>query len=68
MIYLTYVMFLFAGHNDLSLATRADSWGAAQPRATLDYGATHGHRGGGSCGVGDLRGAGVFRGGGWVAV
>jgi hypothetical protein len=58
MFYLTYVIFLFAGHNNLSIATGVDCWGAAQPGAALDFGAAHGHRGGGSRGGGSRGGGG----------
>jgi hypothetical protein len=57
MFYLIYVMHLFAGHNRLSIATRATSWGASWPRAALNSDAADDRRGGGSHGVGRPRGA-----------
>jgi hypothetical protein len=68
--YLTYVMFLLAGHNGLLAATGVDSWGAARPRTTLNSGAAHGWRGGssrgvaGSCATGGSHGGGGSRGAG----
>jgi hypothetical protein len=59
MFYLTYVMFLLAGHSGLSAATGANSCGAAWPGTTLNFCTAHGRRGGGSHGVG-----GSCRGGG----
>jgi hypothetical protein len=59
-------MFLLVGHNGLSTATGADSWGAARPGASLDSGVAHGRRGGGSRGGGGSHGEGGSRGGGGV--
>jgi hypothetical protein len=52
MFYLIYVMFLFAGHNGLSVVTGAASCGDARPGAAHPRGAR------GSQGVGrvDIRG------------
>jgi hypothetical protein len=50
--YLTYVMFLLAGHSGLSAVTTINSLGATWPGAALDSDVTHGRRGGGSHGVG----------------
>jgi hypothetical protein len=55
-------MFLFAGHNDLSVVTGAASCGDARPGAPLDSGATDGRRGGDSRGGGGSRGTGHPRG------
>jgi hypothetical protein len=55
-------MFLFAGHNDLSVVTGAASCGDARPGAALDSGATDGRRGGGSRGGGGSHGGGGSRG------
>jgi hypothetical protein len=51
-------MFLLAGHNDLSTATGANSWVAAQPGAALNSDASHGWGVGGSCVGGRSHGAG----------
>jgi hypothetical protein len=59
MFYLTYVMFLLAGHSGLSVATGVASWGAERLGAALDSDVAHGRRGG-------SRGAGGSQGGGLV--
>jgi hypothetical protein len=62
--YLIYVIFLFAGHNDLSTAIIVAFWGAAWPGEALNSRASYGQRdqatcsrGGGFHGAGHPRGA-----------
>jgi hypothetical protein len=59
MLYLTYVMFLLAGHSGLSVATGVASWGAERLGAALDSDVAHGRRGGGSRGAGGSQGGGL---------